>query len=127
MDTATLLDIARILGLLGVGGIVTTIVTHWFRRNKEAAETEEIVSRTNRSISEIVEAKTQKLVEDYEQAITRINDLERQVRDMKLELDTNRQIMRIRSLEADVRFYKSRVEVLEAQNLSLIEAMENGR
>lgn len=119
MDEITFTQIIAVLSAIGFGSIATTFIQRWFSRTKDAAEAEEILARTNRSISEIVEQKTERLVNDYEAAVKRINELEDKVRALKLELDGNRQIMRIRSLEADVEFYKSRVEVLEAQNLSI--------
>lgn len=117
-------EIILLLSTLGAGGVLNEVVRRWFSRNKQAAETEAIEARTSQSISQIIEQKTERLVHDYEAAIERIGKLEKRVQELKLELDSNRQIMRIKSLEADVRFYKSRVEVLEAQNLSLIDGMK---
>lgn len=124
MDEITFAQALAFLSAIGFGSIATTFIQRWFSRGKDAAEAEEILARTNKSISEIVEQKTEALVRDYQAAMERIHELEEKVQKMKLELDGNRQVMKIRSLEADVEFYKSRVEVLEAQNLSLVQQQQ---
>ena len=82
MDEITATQFIAFLGAIGFGSIVTTFIQRWFSRGKDSAEAEEILARTNRSISEIVEQKTERLVKDYEAAVKRINELEQQVWEM---------------------------------------------
>lgn len=124
MEGITLAQVLALLTALGAGGAVVKFIEKFFDRNKVDAETDEIVSRTNKSISEIVERSTEKLKDDFKDALLEIEMLKMEVKQLQLALDRDRQVQRIRSLESDVEFWKKRSEIVESQNRLLLEQLE---
>lgn len=121
-----LVEVLTLLGALGAGGILKTVIDKYFRRDQIGAETEKIQANTNKMIAEIVQANTEQLKNQLDEATREISDLKKTIAELREQLNENRQIMRIRSLEADVRFYRARVQMLEEHNNELLEELNEG-
>lgn len=124
MPELTVAEVLTLLSALGIGGAIVKLIEKFFDRNRIGAETDEIIGRTNKTISEIVEQSTEKLKDDFKEALLEIEMLKMEVRQLHLSLDRDKQFERIRGLEGDVEFWKKRSSILSSQNRVLLEQLE---
>jgi polyhydroxyalkanoate synthesis regulator phasin len=105
--------VVSILTAIGAGGLLNEAARRFFDRNKLDAETKEIESRTKKSISEIVEAQTKSLLEDFSLQRTEMEELRTRVTELEHLLNESVQYNRIKVLEADVAFWQNRTFELQ--------------